>query len=298
MRDYAIASPRFWTGDTGKLLKQLGRDYQVVGFYLFTCASSNMIGLYYIGLPTLCHEVGNLTVEGALKVLGRLSEANYAHYDEASEYVWLPNMAREQIGETMVRHDKRRKGVIKLLEQARKTPFFQRFVDKYGEAYHLLDDELLMGLGRGLEAPQKVSAPPFGDQDQDQDQEHDQEQEQECARATAEVGNKLIPSHAALVCKALKDTGILDVNSAHPKLIAMVDEGAELEEFVEAGKEAIAKQIAKPFPYLLAVVEGRRREAARMGATGLSGALPATGRPTATEELLANLTPRVIEHAT
>jgi hypothetical protein len=69
MRDYAIAHSRFWTGDTGKLLRRLGRDYQVVGFYLFTCHNANMIGLYYLPLPTLCHEVGGLTLEGASKVL-------------------------------------------------------------------------------------------------------------------------------------------------------------------------------------------------------------------------------------
>ena len=159
MREYAIASPRFWTGETGKLLRRLGRDYQVVGFYLFTCASSNMIGLYYLPLPTLCHEVGGgITEEGALKVLGRLSEAQYAHYDEVSEHVYLPNMAREQLGERLVPKDNRHSAVVKLLERAKKTPFFQDFMTRYGVAYHLLDVPALKPLPGGSGAPSKGQA--------------------------------------------------------------------------------------------------------------------------------------------
>ena len=58
MRDYAIVSPRFWIGTTGRELRRLGPEVQVVALYLLTAPHSNMIGLYYLPIPTLCHETG------------------------------------------------------------------------------------------------------------------------------------------------------------------------------------------------------------------------------------------------
>ena len=203
MREYAIASPRFWTGETGKLLRRLGRDYQVVGFYLFTCASSNMIGLYYLALPTLCHEVGGMTVEGALKVLARLSEAGYAHYDEASEHVYVPNMAREQLGERLVPKDNRHSGVVRLLERAKKTPFFQDFMTRYGVAYHLLDVAALKPLPGGSGAPSK--GPLSAKEDEEQEQKKDNNPsaaaspaaptETRTVDAVASPGNAILPGN-------------------------------------------------------------------------------------------------------
>ena len=57
MREYAKVSPTFWTGDTGRSLRG-DPDAQRVAFYLLTCSNANMIGLYYLPLPTLCHEIG------------------------------------------------------------------------------------------------------------------------------------------------------------------------------------------------------------------------------------------------
>lgn len=155
MRDYAVASSKFWTGDTGKLLRKLGRDYQVVGFYLFTCHLSNMIGLYYLPLPILCHEVGGLDNEGALKVLRRLSEGGYAHYDEHSEHVFVPEMARHQMGDRLSKKDNRHKALVKLLEQFRKIIYFNDFLEKYRDPFELDDVVPNKPLGSPFEAPSK-----------------------------------------------------------------------------------------------------------------------------------------------
>lgn len=155
MRDYSIAVPRFWTGDTGKRLRALGRDHQVIAFYLFTCPNANMIGLYYLPLPTLCHEVGGVTSEGALEVLRSLSEVGYAHYDEASDHVYIPGMAAIQVGESLTPKDNRCKAVARLLIEARKTPFFEDFLLRYAKAYHLADQPELEGLISPFEAPPK-----------------------------------------------------------------------------------------------------------------------------------------------
>jgi uncharacterized protein YdaU (DUF1376 family) len=66
------------------------------------------------------------------------------------------------------------------------------------------------------------------------------------------------PTIAASVCKSLKELNYLDINPSHPKLLAMLDAGAALEEFVNAAQTAKIKK----FSYVLGMVEGMRKQAA------------------------------------
>src|SRR5690242_1093322 len=102
MREYAKVSGGFWIGETGKQLRGAGCDAQLVALYLLTCPSSNMLGLYYLPMPTLCHEIGSPS-----KALRRVCETGFAFYDDLSEHVWIPEMARRQIGATLDPKDKR-----------------------------------------------------------------------------------------------------------------------------------------------------------------------------------------------
>lgn len=169
MRDYGRVTGRFWTGRTGKLIRSLPADTRsdtfVVALYLVTCPSSNMIGLYYLPLPTLCHETG-LTTEGASKALRSLKKLDFAYYDEADEIVWVPNMAREQIGDVLEPKDNRHKGVLREMEQYKRTRLFAEFHGRYQAPFNLPE-------ARPFEAPSK----PLRSQEQEQEQEQDQEQE-------------------------------------------------------------------------------------------------------------------------
>lgn len=171
-REYSKVRPRFWTGDTGKIIRKLGRDCQVIGFYLMTCPSANMLGLYYLAMPTLCHETHS-PLKGALKALRSLQEAKFAYYDLSSEIVYVPNMAREQIGERLKRKDNRHVAVLRELESLRKTPFFNDFVIRYRDVYELQDVVVDPDLASPLEGPSKA----LRSQEQDQEQEQNQEQE-------------------------------------------------------------------------------------------------------------------------
>ncbi len=160
MRDYSKFAPRYWTGETGAVLRSLGRDAQVLGAYLITCPMANMIGLYYLNLATLIDEVGHIDREGALEVLRRLSEGGYATFDERSKTVFVVEMAKHQIGESLSKRDNRHKAVIKELEQYRKSPFFNAFLDRYSDAYQLelvaRNDEN----GKALRSPSKAPSKP------------------------------------------------------------------------------------------------------------------------------------------
>lgn len=75
----------------------------------------------------------------------------------------------------------------------------------------------------------------------------------------------------------MKTAGISDPNPGHPKLLALLQAGADLAEFTGAAAEAVARK--KGFAYALGMVANRRAEVASMAAAGLhQGALPAAGR--------------------
>lgn len=165
MREYGKVSPQFWTGATGKEIRKTGRDAQLVALYLLTCPNSNWIGLYYMPLPTLCHETG-LKPEGAWKALRSLSEAQFAYFDDASEHVFVVEMAAHQIGGPLSKNDKRAKGIAKDWLAYSKSPFFMDFYRRYKDWYHL---ELPPDIPSPIEAPSK----PHRSQEQEQEQEQE-----------------------------------------------------------------------------------------------------------------------------
>ncbi len=138
MRDYAKVAPTFWTGETGKKIRFLGRDAQVVALYLITCPNSNWLGLYYLPLPVLCHEVG-ISSETAAGVLKELSGIDFAYYDLMREQVWVPCMAKYQIAERLKKEDKRIIGIVKDLRPYFATLFGQDFYRRYREPFSLPD---------------------------------------------------------------------------------------------------------------------------------------------------------------
>jgi len=173
MREYSKVSPVFWTGETGRYLRKAGSEAQIVCLYLITGPTANMIGLYELPLPLLAHHTG-LTLEGASKGLRRGFEGGFCKYHEPSEMVWIPEMARYQIGESVSVADNRHKAIIKELFLVSKSVFLPEFLQKYGQAYSIspsIFEGALKVLARGFEGASK------GLRSQEQEQEHIQQQE-------------------------------------------------------------------------------------------------------------------------
>lgn len=136
MRDYATITPTFWTGETGRKIRLLGSEAQVVALYLMTCPSSNMIGLYYLPIILISHETG-LSAEGSSKALASLSEAGFCAYDHESEMVWVIEMAKHQIAEELSPKDNRVKWIRGELKKCAKTVLLHGFMERYRECFHL-----------------------------------------------------------------------------------------------------------------------------------------------------------------
>lgn len=72
-------------------------------------------------------------------------------------------------------------------------------------------------------------------------------------------------SPKGLICKALVQGGVINFNTANPKLDKLVDAGVTVEEIVETAQEIRLKSPDKlKFDYLVSVVIGRRSDAQQM----------------------------------
>lgn len=170
MRDYSKVGPKFWIGATGKRLRAAGMEAQIVAMYLLTSPHANMLGLYYCPTMFIAHETG-LGLEGASKGLQSAIEAGFCEYDEASEVVWVIEMASYQIGEALKPSDLRVKGVQNEYGSLPENPYLARFYEKYSTAF-------CMSACRGQTSPSEAPSKPLPSQEQEQEKEQEQEQEQ------------------------------------------------------------------------------------------------------------------------
>ncbi len=135
MRSYSQIVPTFWTRGSGKKLRG-NTTAQLLALYFITAPASNMIGLYYLPMASICTEVG-LTEEQVREALPLLEEI--VKYDFENEIVWIPECAAHQIGKTMHGNDKRHAVVQRELEMAGSHPYVAEFIDRYAKDYGFSD---------------------------------------------------------------------------------------------------------------------------------------------------------------
>ncbi|BDU72940.1 hypothetical protein [Mesoterricola silvestris] len=136
MREYGIISPAYWKGQTGRQIRAMGPMAQLVGCYLMTAPTSNLIGLYYLPLVLVAGET-NTTVEEVTQIMQALAAIDWAYYDQDTETVWVRNMAFYQVAERVERADNRWAAIYRELTDYDKSPFFSRFLEVYGEPFNL-----------------------------------------------------------------------------------------------------------------------------------------------------------------
>lgn len=136
MREYAKVSSHFWIDGIGHQMRDLGREAQLTAIYLITSAHSNMIGIYYLPVAFISHEIG-LPFDEALKALQSLCEIGFCSYDKKTEYVWIHDTAFDQVSLQLVLNDNRIRAVNDAYAALPDLPFLQAFYDKYHQAFFL-----------------------------------------------------------------------------------------------------------------------------------------------------------------
>lgn len=168
MREYGKVSPHFWTGSTGKQLRQCPESL-VVSMYLMTSPHANMLGLYYMPLLYVAHETG-LGMEGASKGLQWACEAGFCSYDHASEMVWVHEMARFQIADKLKSTDKRSIGVQNEYNSLPSNPYLASFYDKYSQAFCMTEKR--QNTVKKV-VKNEAASKPLASQEQEQEQEQE-----------------------------------------------------------------------------------------------------------------------------
>lgn len=136
MRDYARIAPTYWTRGTGKKLRG-DKDAQILSFYLMSAPAGGITGVYYLAIATVVNDTG-LTIAEVEASFRRLSSERFAAYDRDAEMVWVPGLARHQIGETLGgSKDKRLAGFVRELRQSGDHPFTLECFLTYRDAYGL-----------------------------------------------------------------------------------------------------------------------------------------------------------------
>lgn len=210
MREYGIVSPMFWVGATGRSLRK-DPNAQRVAIYLMTSPMSEMTGVYYCPLATILNDVGIFTApnkplrspseggeegrvdpfEGVKQAILTLMELDFCFYDFESEFVFVKEMARWQIGESLKEKDNRVIGLRKFVKSMPKS-IAARFIERYNEVFCLgFDLETFVENPKvkpsPLVAPLKPlardSMKPLRSQEQEQEQDqynHNKQQTQVC----------------------------------------------------------------------------------------------------------------------
>ncbi|MGT2456552.1 hypothetical protein ACU4GI_26475 [Cupriavidus basilensis] len=137
MRKFVMVSPNFWVGQTGRDLRRAGPLAQLVALYLLSNPLANYTGLYRLPIIYIANDLG-LTLDQVRASLVVIEQTGFARYDEDSEYVWIVEGARHQLGEHLKASDHKVKFVNKEFAAISKScPFLHDYFNKYASSLHL-----------------------------------------------------------------------------------------------------------------------------------------------------------------
>ena len=259
MRDYSKVSGEFWTGKTGKSLRG-DMQTQIIAMYLMTSRHSNMIGVFHCPILYMAHETGS-PIEGATKSLNKLIEGGFCTYDEDSETVWVHEMARFQIDDTLKSGDKRVSGIQKQFDSLPESLIKQGFYEKYATSFHIKKDQENKPLTSPSEAPTKPEAVAGT--------ETEAETGSGAEDSLSPEGEKKSLTTCSAVTKALRKAG-LGSASTTPSLQVLLDAGATVDVFVNAYQSVRSTPSKATMPYVLRIVQTQMEAAAQLKNTNLA----------------------------
>ncbi|XKM41249.1 hypothetical protein A4U53_010905 [Rhizobium ruizarguesonis] len=170
MRKFASIPPRVWQADLKAVRGNL--EALAVHYHLTTSGHANMLGLYYVPVTYIAHEIG-CPEEGASKGLLALVEAKICSYDFDRELVWVHEMAADQIAAQLSPKDKRVKGVADQLAMLPICPITLSFYQRYRLSFHLYDErnleEFELSMPENAEAPSKALRSKEKEKEKDKD---------------------------------------------------------------------------------------------------------------------------------
>ena len=137
MRDFAIVVEEFWTGRTGKALRDHAPDVRELALYLVTGPNKSPFGLYYKPMVTMTYELGR-SIEAIREGLLVLSGLDFARFDVDSDFVWVLEMAAIQFRPLPLKPGDYKIGAAnRWYRTVPRNRFLARFFDRYADDLHL-----------------------------------------------------------------------------------------------------------------------------------------------------------------
>lgn len=169
----------FWTGTTAQQIRALPnhKDVRILASYLITGPGACPYGLYFVSLEMARIET-NLTADELAAAFDALAELDFAHYDTSSGWVWVVEMAAQQLGAPLKATDFNVTNANRWYRTLPNNPFLAPFWDRYeadlglGTGPHGADRrEYVLRRGSGLQGapkplPSPIHAPSKGRSDQ------------------------------------------------------------------------------------------------------------------------------------
>lgn len=260
MRDYGKVHSSYWTSPT---IRAMSEDGRTLAIYLLTCPHGTIAGVFRLPDGYACDDL-QWAPERLAEGFAELSRKGFAMRCETTKWVWIAKHFEWNPPE----NPNQRKSAMKIAAKVPgdccwKPDFMRDCGGFFGFAQEVVTN------------PSGTLSEPFPNQEQYQEQYQYQEQKQDIdidsrAREPSSPPDDP-PSVLGEVCRAIKGAGVTNINTQHPKLLAIVEAGGTADEFREASVEAVKRGKAS-FAYVLAMVANRREEAASMAL--LRGSMP------------------------
>ena len=137
MKSFSKLYSDFWINYDNAELMGAGVDAQLVALYLQGNHHHNILGAYYLPLLYMASDL-KLPIEQVQTSLEKLCKINYCKYDSKTQYIWVCNLAFEQIGEDVGSKDNRIKALQSIwMSLPSKLEFLEEIYNKYQDKFHL-----------------------------------------------------------------------------------------------------------------------------------------------------------------
>lgn len=170
MRKFASVPPRIWQAD----LKAVRGDLEAIAvhYHLTTSGHANMLGLYYVPVAYIAHEMG-ISQEGASKGLLTLIKVDICAYDFERDLVWVCEMASDQVAPQLSPKDKRVKGIAEQLAMLPICPATLGFYRKYRLPFHLHEERCLEDFEMAITDFEEAPSKPLRSKEKEKEKEKD-----------------------------------------------------------------------------------------------------------------------------
>lgn len=135
-KQFTMFSPNFWVGQTGRDLRAAGPVAMLTAAYLITNPLSTFTGIYRLPAIYIANDLG-LSLDEVRAAIAAVEKTGFARYDASSEYVWIVNAARHQLGMLKASDNKVKYVAREFANIGKNCPFLADYFAMYAEALHL-----------------------------------------------------------------------------------------------------------------------------------------------------------------